>query len=434
MAKKRADPSNILSAPAGSGSAGVRAIGRDALPPDYPVFLEAIKARIQRARLAAAVSVNVELIATYWDLGREIVERQEREGWGASVIARLSADLRAAFPGVRGFTERNIAYARAFYLAYTRDVQERAAILQQPVAELDPELDGVSLPAAIARIPWGHNVRLLDKVADPVLRLWYARQSTAQGWSRKVLWHQIETRLHERLGRTDQATNFTRTLPAPQSDLARELVKDPYNFEFLAIADDAHERHLERGLLSHLREFLLELGVGFAFVGSQYRVVVGGEEFFVDLLFYHLKLRCFVVIDLKMEAFRPEFVGKMGFYLTAVDEELRHAGDQPSIGLILCKEKNAVVVEYTLRDVAKPIGVSEYRVSAALPAPLRDSLPTTGALEAELRSATAEVSARENALEDATDVDVNTDANTGVNTDMRSADKDHDTPSKRSRR
>lgn len=377
--------------------------GAGDLPPDYPAFLEAIKARIQRARLAAAVSVNVELIATYWDLGREIVERQEREGWGASVIERLAADLRRALPGTQGFTARNIYHARAFYLAYTREARELAANLKQPVSDLDPELDAETLPAPVAQLPWGHNILLLQKLDEPALRLWYARQSTAQGWSRKVLWHQIETNLHERLGRTDQATNFARTLPAPQSDLARELVKDPYNFEFLAIADDAHERHLEQGLLSHLREFLLELGVGFAFVGSQYQLIVGGEEFFVDLLFYHLKLRCFVVIDLKMEAFRPEFAGKMGFYLTAVDEQLRHAGDQPSIGLILCKEKNAVVVEYTLRDVANPIGVAEYRVSAALPAPFRDNLPTTGALEAELRSAVAHVGIQETAQASAKD-------------------------------
>lgn len=366
---------------------GRPASGHDNLPADYPAFLESLKARIQRAQLAAAVAVNRELIATYWDLGREIVERQEREGWGASVIERLAADLRRALPGTRGFTARNIYHARAFYLAYTRDASEHAANLKQAVSDLDSELDASTLPGPVAQIPWGHNILLLQKLDDPVLRLWYARQSTAQGWSRKVLWHQIDTRLHERLGRADQATNFARTLPAPQSDLARELIKDPYNFEFLAIAEDAHERHLEQGLLAHLREFLLELGVGFAFVGSQYRLVVGGEEFFLDLLFYHLTLRCFVVIDLKMEAFRPEFAGKMGFYLTAVDEQLRHPGDQPSIGLILCKEKNAIVVEYTLRDVAKPIGVSEYRVSATLPAPLRDSLPTVGALEAEIRSA-----------------------------------------------
>lgn len=373
--------------------------GRDFLPPDYPAFLDAIKMRIQRARLAAAISVNTELIATYWDLGREIVERQDREGWGSSVIARLSVDLKAAFPGARGFTERSIAYTRAFYLAYTRDVtilteKTDGAILQQPAAELDPDLDGVSLPAAVTRIPWGHNMLLLDKVADPSLRLWYARHASASGWSRKMLWHQIDTRLHERLGRADQVTNFSRTLPAPQSDLAREFIKDPYNFDFLTISDDAHERHLDHGLLGHLREFLLELGVGFSFVGSQYRLLVGGEEFFVDLLFYHLRLRCFVVIDLKMKAFQPEFVGKMGFYLSTVDDQLRYTGDQPSIGLILCKEKNAVVVEYTLRDVTKPIGVSEYRVATALPTPLSDNLPTTDALEAEVRAAVTRTDAQ----------------------------------------
>lgn len=359
--------------------AGVPVAGREALPESYPAFLAALKERIRSAQLSAAVAVNRELILMYWDLGREIVERQEREGWGASVIDRLAADLRREFPGVRGFTSRNVYHARAFYLAYTRDVQN----LKQPVSDLD----GMQLPEPFARIPWGHNILLLQKLDDPVLRLWYARKTMENGWSRKVLWHQIETRLYERLGRANQATNFARTLPAAQSDLAREVVKDPYNFEFLTIAEDAHERELERGLLAHLREFLLELGVGFAFVGSQHRLVVGGDEFFLDLLFYHLKLRCFVVIDLKMEEFKPEFAGKMGFYLTAVDEHLKHPTDHSSIGLILCKAKNAIVVEYTLRDLAKPVGVAEYRISTALPHPLRESLPTTEALAAELKSA-----------------------------------------------
>jgi predicted nuclease of restriction endonuclease-like (RecB) superfamily len=232
-------------------------------------------------------------------------------------------------------------------------------------------------------LPWGHNVRLLDHLKSPNHRLWYARQAIEHGWSRAILEAQIESRLHERAGKA--LTNFQATLPPPHSDLAQQALKDPYLFDFLALGPDAQERDLERGLIEHVRDFLLELGVGFAFVGSQVHLQVGGDDFYLDLLFFHLKLRCFVVIDLKMGAFKPEYAGKMNFYLSAVDAQLRHEGDQPSIGLVLCKEKNKVIVEYALRDTSKPIGVSAYRIIEKLPARLRGNLPTIEQFEVELR-------------------------------------------------
>ena len=233
-----------------------------------------------------------------------------------------------------------------------------------------------------AQIPWFHNCVLLDKLQHQEDRFWYAKAAVQHGWSRNVLVHQIETALHKRAGVA--VTNFERTLPPPQSDLAQQITKDPYAFDFLMLGEDAHERELERGLLAHLKHFLLELGIGFAFVGSQYRLDVGDSEFFIDLLFYHLKLRCFFVIDLKAKAFEPECVGKMNFYLAAVDDLLRHPDDKPSIGLIICKTKDQVVAEYALRNTTTPIGISEYKLAESLPAGLKGSLPTIEELESEL--------------------------------------------------
>ena len=234
-----------------------------------------------------------------------------------------------------------------------------------------------------AQIPWFHNCVLLDKVKDPEERLWYVRQTTEYGWSRAILTHQIESGLYRRQGQA--LTNFTRTLPAPQSDLAQQILKDPYNFDFLTLGPDAHERDLERGLLDHVRQFLLELGAGFAFVGSQHHLEVGGQDFYVDLLFYHLTLRCYVVVDLKMTDFQPAYAGQMNFYLSAVDDLRRHPSDQPTIGILLCKSKNRTVVEYALRDLAKPLGVAEFRLEEALPESLQGTLPTVAELEAELQ-------------------------------------------------
>jgi predicted nuclease of restriction endonuclease-like (RecB) superfamily len=372
MAKKQRPTPNALPAPQ-TPPAG--------LPEGYEGFLRDLKERIRTAQLRAGLAVNRELIELYWQIGRAIVERQARELWGAAVIDRLAKDLQTAFPGVTGFSPRNIWRMRAFYLAYTKEVLEGTL----PV----PELDGVNLPQPVAEIPWGHNALLIERLKEPAERLWYARKTVEHGWSRSILGHQIDSGLYRRQGTA--TSNFTRTLPPPQSDLAQEALKDPYNFDFLTLGEDAHERHLERGLLEHIREFLLELGVGFAFVGSQVHLEVGGEDFYIDLLFYHLKLRAFVVIDLKTKPFQPEFAGKMNFYLSAVDDLLRHRDDQPSLGIILCKAGNQAVAEYALRDIAKPVGVSSYvtRLVESLPADLRSSLPTVAELEAELQAVPA---------------------------------------------
>ena len=358
------------------------------LPAGYPHLLADLKARVRAAQLRAAVSVNRELILLYWDIGRIIAQAQKSKGYGKQVVERLAEDLREAFPQMDGFSPRNVWRMRAFYLAWTENSQKH----QQPGGNLNPkilpqlvaELDGHNLPQPVAEIPWGHNVLLLEKIADPILRLWYARKTIEHGWSRAVLTHHIETQLHRREGKA--ITNFQRTLPPPQSDLAEQTLKDPYNFEFLTIRSDAHERDLEQGLLDHIRKFLLELGVGFAFVGRQYHLEIGGQDYYLDLLFYHLRLRCYVVIDLKMKAFEPEFAGKMNFYLSAVDDQLRHADDKPSIGLLLCKERDHLTVEYALRDLKKPIGVAQWQTKLveSLPRNLKGSLPTVAEIEAEL--------------------------------------------------
>ena len=351
------------------------------MPPGYAELLEDLKDRIRRVQVRAAVAASRELIRLYWDIGREIVQRQEQEGWGKGIVQQLSADLHREFPGIAGFSPQNIWYMRAFYLAWTEDV----AKLQQPVGELD----GQNVPQVVGEIPWGHNLQLLGKLKNPRQRLWYAQKTVQHGWSRAVLVHQIELNLY---GREGQAlTNFPDTLPPPQSDLAQQTLKDPYVFDFLTLADKAREHELQRGLLEHLRDFMLELGVGFAFVGSQYHLDVDGKDYYIDLLFYHLKLRSYMVIELKVEEFKPEFAGKMNFYLSAVDDLLRHADDQPSIGIILCKVRNKVTVEYALRDTRKPIGISEYRLTEILPQELQSSLPTIKQLEEELRSVALEI-------------------------------------------
>ena len=312
--------------------------------------------------MRASLAVNRELVLLYWGIGREILSRQNEEGWGSKIIDLLGKDLRQEFPGIQGFSVRNLKYMRALAEAWPDE-----AIVQQ----------------AVAQLPWGHNVRLLDKVTSPEERLWYIRQTIQHGWSRNVLELQIESGLYKRQGKA--TTNFQATLPLPQSDLAQQLTKDPYNFDFLTLTNDAQERDLERGLLQHLRQFLIELGTGFAFVGSQVPLEVGGEDFKIDLLFYHLKLRCFCVIDLKMTPFKPEYAGKMNFYLAAVDDLLRHPDDKPSIGLILCKTKNRIIAEYALRNTSTPMGVSEFRHLEEIPESLiKGGLPTIEQIEAEL--------------------------------------------------
>ena len=338
------------------------------VPAGYDAVLTDLKVRIRAAQLRAAHSVNQELLLLYFDIGFELHLRTQREAWGSSVIDRLSADLHRAFPEMTGFSSRNLRRMRAFYEAY-------------PLAPLNREI----WPRAVAKLPWAHKLILLEKCKAPNIRAWYAAAALENGWSHDILALQINSGLYERQGKA--VTNFHRTLPAPQSNLAQQLLKDPYNFDFLTLATDAHERDAEAGLITHIRRFLLELGVGFAFVGQQYPLQVGGEEFSIDLLFYHCRLHCYFVIDLKMRSFEPEHAGKMSFYLSAVDDLLRDpAVDQPTLGLILCRDKNRLIAEYALRDIHKPIGVAgwETKLVESLPKNLRGSLPTIEELEAEL--------------------------------------------------
>ena len=336
---------------------------KNKLPAGYAKLLADLKKRIRNARVRVAISANRELILLYWEIGRMVLKRQKEEGWGSKVIDRLAKDLKQEFPDMKGFSSRNLKYMRAFAEAYP----DRKFVQQ-----------------AAAQIPWFHHCTILDKVKTHAERTWYIQQTIEYGWSRNVLVHQIEGDLYHRKGKA--ITNFNRTLPSPQSDLAQEVLKNPYVFDFLGLTEDIRERELEKQLISRIRDFLLELGVGFAFVGSQVHIEVGGEDFYLDLLFYHLKLRCYVVIELKTSTFKPEYAGKMNFYLSAVDDLLRHPDDKPSIGIILCKSRNKIIVEYALRDTTKPIGVSSYRLTRALPEDIKGSLPSVEDLERELES------------------------------------------------
>lgn len=347
------------------------------VPKNYSALFEEIKSRIRTAQIKATLSINRELIKLYWHIRKSIVERQRKEGWGKSVVERLSKDIQKAFPGIKGFSSQNLWYMRAFYSAWTEAISN----LQQPVGDLD----GNKLPQAVGDLPWGHNLQLLSKLKDPNKRLWYAHMVSKHGWSRSVLVHQIESDLYGRQGKA--ITNFPDTLPAPQSDLAKQPLKDPYHLDFLAVGPDVTERQLEIALLDRLKNFLLELGKGFASVGNQVHLDVGGKDFYLDLLFYHLNLRCYVVIDLKVEEFKPEFAGKMNFYLAAVDDLVRHPDDNPSIGLILCKEKNRIVVEFALKTSRHPVGVAEYKITNRLPKKYQAELPTPKELRQQLRKA-----------------------------------------------
>ncbi|MDJ0842358.1 MAG: PDDEXK nuclease domain-containing protein [Acidobacteriota bacterium] len=333
------------------------------VPEGYTEWLSNLKARIQSARQRATLAVNRELVLLYWQIGCDILTRQAEKGWGAKVIDRLAHDLRIAFPNMKGFSPRNLKYMRAFADAWP-----------------DPEF----VQQAAAQLPWFHLCTLLDKLKTPAERNWYLYKSIEFGWSRNILIMQIETELKQRSGQA--ISNFETRLPKPQSDLARESLKDPYRFDFLGLTDAAQEREVEEALVQHVTQFLLELGAGFAFVGRQVLIEVGGDEFFLDLLFYHLKLRCFVVIELKGGKFKPEHLGQLGFYMTAVDRQIKQEQDTPTIGLLLCKSKNKVVAEYALHDSSKPIGIAEYQLVASLPEELKTSLPSIEQIERELES------------------------------------------------
>lgn len=368
----------------------------------YRDLLADIKTRVRTAQHKAALSANAEMILLYWDIGRMIAARQEREGWGAGVIPRLAVDLKNELPEEKGFSETNLKRM----VQFCREYPGLGAIGARPApqfiapgegslkgAQPAPQMiSGAIVPQAAAPlpmppniifgIPWFHHVILIQKIKELSTRLWYARQILEQGWSRDTLTLQIKNRAHERQGAA--VTNFATTLPVVHASLAQGLLKDPYVFDFLTLEEPFHERELELGLCGHIQKFLLELGRGFAFAGRQYRLAVSDREFYLDLLFYHLHLRCFVVVDLKKGDFKPEYAGKMNFYCSVVDDQLRHAGDAPTIGLILCQTKDRILAEYALRDIHKPIGVADYEFTRALPAELASSLPSIEALEAEL--------------------------------------------------
>lgn len=332
-----------------------------ALPEGYADWLTQLKGDITQARQRAALAVNAELVQLYHRLGSEIQQRQEAHGWGAKVIERLARDLKDAFPDMKGWSASNLKYMR-FFAQHCPDRQ----FGQQPADQL----------------PWFHVVTLLTKLGSPAEREWYAQQTVLQGWSRSTLELNIKSRLQQRQG--SAVTNFVSRLPAADSALAQETLKDPYLFDFLGLGHDAQERDIEDGLIRHITRFLLELGAGFAFVGRQFRLEVGGDEFFIDLLFYHTRLKCYVVVELKATAFKPEHAGQLNFYLAAVDAQIKAEDDKPTIGLLLCKQQNRLVAEYALSGIDKPIGVAEYQLLRDLPDTLGRNLPSIAEIEAEL--------------------------------------------------
>ncbi|MFH0968500.1 MAG: PDDEXK nuclease domain-containing protein [Methanobacteriota archaeon] len=337
---------------------------------DYAVFLADLKEKTRHARLKTAVTINRELILLYWQIGSEIINQQQKFGWGTGIIDHLSQDLRKEFPENKGFSERNLRYMRTFAIEY-----QNLEFVQEVLAQLT----------------WYHNITLLQYVKSPEIRDYYIKKSIQHGWSRNVLVHQIETSLHLREGAS--TTNFALTLPPVHSDLAHQTLKDPYIFDFLCLTGEVEEREIEQALITHIQKFLLELGVGFAFLGRQYHLVVGDTDFYIDLLFYHTTLHCYVVIELKAHEFRPEYAGKLNFYLSAVDDLIRQEGDNPTIGILLCKQKNEAIAEYSLRDLNKPIGVSEYELTKVLSEELQKKLPSIEDLEATLNEVDVEISA-----------------------------------------
>ena len=366
---------------------------------DYKVWLADIKSRIRNVQIKAALKVNTELLSFYWELGADIVARQEETAWGDGFLLQLSKDLMAEFPEMKGFSRRNLELIRKWHLFY-KQAMLSGQIAKQLVSQMPkthkkenneqlPGRIGQQLVEQITSIPWGHNIAIITKCKNLEEALYYVQSTILHNWSRSVLVHQIESRLYKREGKS--VNNFTVTLPKEQSDLARQTLKDPYIFDFLSMTKEYTERDLEKGLIEHITHFLLELGAGFAFVGKQFQVQVGEKEFFIDLLFYHVRLHCYVVVELKTVEFEPEHAGKLNFYIKAVDTQLCKEGDQPTIGILLCKNKDKLVAEYAMSDIHKPIGVSEYQLTHTLPEELKGSLPTIEEIEAEFGDRKGEV-------------------------------------------
>lgn len=328
---------------------------------EYENCLKNLKETVRRAQQRAVVQINRELILTYHHIGSEIIRLQKEKGWGSKVIDQLSKDLQAAFPNMKGFSSRNLKYMRKF-------------------AEEYPEIQFVQ--QVIAQLPWSHIITILTLVKDTNNQVFYMKKSIEYGWSRNILNMQIEMRLHERLGKV--VSNFKHQLPSPFSDMSQQSLKDPYVFDFLTLHEKATEKEIELSLVEHIRDFLLELGEGFSFMGNQYRINIGGDDYYIDMLFYHIKLRCYIVIELKATAFKPEYTGQIGFYLAAIDDLLRHPTDNPTIGLILCRSKNNITAGYALKNINAPIGVAEYSFSKVIPEELKISLPSVEELETQL--------------------------------------------------
>ena len=340
---------------------------------EYQDWLNTIKQRVVSARLRVALAANRELILFYWELGAQIAEKQAQSQWGDKLIAQLSADLQKAFPDLKGLSASNLKYCLRFFHFY-----RSTPTLAEP--KNLPEPFGQQ---AVDQIPWGHNILIFTKCSNTTEAGFYITQTIEQGWSRDVLALQLKSRLHERAGKA--VTNFSRTLPAPQSDLAQQTLKDPYTFDFMAMTAPYNELDVERQLTQHITQFLLELGKGFAFIGRQYHLEVAGNDYYLDLLFYHVTLKCYVVVELKNRRFIPEYAGKLNFYLSAVDSLLKREDDQPTIGLLLCRDKNNIEVEFALRDMNKPMGVSEYTLVETLPDNLKGALPTVEEIELDLQ-------------------------------------------------
>ena len=380
---------------------------------NYPLLLADIKIKIREAQVKATLSANAQMIRMYWDIGNMISQKQKIEGWGASVIAKLSKDLKSEMPELRGFSPRNLEFMLQFSDAYSIPKQavselklleiSKNLIPKQLVSELENNKNSIAqlstallqssknqqntiVQQAVAQliilIPWGHHILLMQKIKDLETRLWYINQTIENGWSREVLSTMIKSKLHER--NRSLVNNFDEKLPKFQSELVKQTLKDPYLFDFLTLTEPFAERELEANLIKHIEKFLLELGTGFAYVGRQYHLDVGDQDFYIDLLFYHLKMRCFVVIDLKKGDFKPEYAGKMNFYCSVIDDILKHESDQPTIGMILCENKNKIVAEYTLKGIEKPIGVSEYELTRSLPDNFKSLLPSIEEIENEL--------------------------------------------------
>ena len=366
------------------------------LTKSYKSWLTELKQNISQVRLQTSMQVNANMLLVYWYIGKQILEKQELHGWGAKVVEVLAQDLQKAFPDTKGFSVRNLKYMRRFVELYSPTLEvyslpknKKTSIVQTVSAQLENSSTNLIVQTLSAQlgnsslfnISWSHHVLLMDKAGDTEERLWYIKQSIENGWSVRVLDYQISTSLYKRQHKKQKSTNFHLTLPKEQSDLANQILKDPYNFDFLQISKDTTERELEIHLTNHIQQFLLELGAGFAYVGRQFKLKLGRKEYFLDLLFYHLHLRCFIVIELKMGEFEPEFAGKMNAYLNALNKEYKKPHDNPSIGIILCNSKDEIEVEYALQGLQHPIGVSEYKTIHALPKNLRDKLPSVKQLK-----------------------------------------------------